>query len=285
MKIIQILILLGLVFINQYSIAGDDKYQKLLFPDGMPLEENWDGQKREMLYDFYSETSISGQKNLLILYSTKSVTGASDDLFTVYFSYVVKRGNKLSVVATEDITNYITTFTEIPGNFYQMDGIIETFKIDDINLGIHVNLWAVISGSGSISSSTDLFYSIKPDKKLNLLLALKKTSSFSRTLKTKYESKNDFLYYGDLDANGTIEVISIKSEYKVDISKNIYDFSLSPLVETYKFTNDSFAFSGNINIFKEDIPGLKEFKKSRKIIYPEIPSVFKKIFNDVKGKR
>ncbi|MCK4821924.1 hypothetical protein KA005_39535 [bacterium] len=281
-RIICLFIMIVFVFMCQNSYAEQSKkYQDLLFPDGMPVKEGWDGKKREAVYEFYSEIRMPNQSKSVVLYSTKTITGYSDDLYSVYLSSIIsKEDGKLHVVSTDNITNYIATYTEVPGNFYQMDGVVELFKITETQKGVHINLWAVISGSASTSSSTDVFYFVEPNFEAKPLLVVEDSSLFLKLSRDQLKAKNTYLYYGDLDGDKIAELVFLETEYVVDASKNIDRFSFSPHLKVYHLGEKGFVLSGEMNVFKNDVSALKMFEKSRKIYYPRIPQVVRGLFGE-----
>ncbi len=262
----------------QYSYAGNaikNKYESVLFPDGIPEKTNVYGITQKPVFKLYAEEQLFRKKqHSLILYSLKENTGSSDDLFTVYLSVILE---KKQVKHTENVTKHMRTFLEFPGNFAKMDGVINTFKISKEKNGIHVNLWSVISGTGSISSSTDLFYLINSDSEMQQMLSLIKSNSFNKMRYNQYESNNNYIYYGDVDGDRVSEIIMLESKYKVDSSKSLYSFELSPQLIIYKFNGITYIVAQDkINIFEQKFGEFKRFKTSGNIIYSTNLKILKK---------
>lgn len=132
----------------------------ILFHEGLP-SRIVDGVKRQSNLEIFSARRINN--NYIALYAAIQDSGlAAEKIHTVYLSVIKKEKNTLKDKSTIDITNHLKTYLEQPGIFNNMDALMELFEISDVKQGIHINLWSGISGSGSYSSSTDLFYSIEP---------------------------------------------------------------------------------------------------------------------------
>lgn len=269
-----------LVLVGQYSFAKKINYEKILFPNGIPEKTNIYGIKGRAGFKLYAEEAILGHRDIVvILYSMKETTGMSDDLFKAYLSIIKKENGKLEILTTENITNYMKTFTEMPGNFYKMDGVIDAFKISDGKNGLHVNIWSIISGSGAISSSSDLFFIVNYDFSIRSILLLEKTNSFSKIRRDQYESKNNFLYYGDVDGDKITEIFVLETNYNVNSAKSINSFELSPLLTVYSYDGVEYKKSKSINVFDEGITKYKRFSVSEQINYSHIPKGLKDFFN------
>ena len=223
--------------------APSQKYREVFFPAGMPSEQDPDsGQQKPSQYAFYSEAKI-GDSRIAVLYSKKIPNDERDANYTVYLGLLVKAGSGWNVGQTLDLTEFVPVETEEPGNFYRMDGRVDTLAITNSLPGIHVNLWAVLAGSGSISGASDLFFKLEPDNKLEEILALKGTSKYFRMGASQSTTIDSRIFAGDLDGNGKTEIIVERTEVENAAGKRQIH-SEKPAV--YKLTDDKYKLEGTM---------------------------------------
>lgn len=273
----RLLILIVLLVSGNQLAFGEIQYKEILFPEGLP-SKIVDGVEQEALLKIHSIKPVL-KNGFILLYSTIQDSGwGNGKLFSVYLSLIEIKAHKPQVISTTNITNYLKTYEELPGVFKRMDALMESFKISDNRLGIHVNLWSIISGSGSLSSSTDLFYSIASDLKIELTLAIVKSSHFSKLGNNIFNAKNSYLYHGDIDADNIPELFVLETKYNVDQINSINTFSLSPDIVVYKFDGESYNSFKTFNVFTEKIGPLKPFNASNQIIFSNIPKKLNTLF-------
>ncbi|MGZ4843555.1 MAG: hypothetical protein ACXV5R_00720 [Candidatus Angelobacter sp.] len=189
---------------------ASQKYREIFFPKGMPTEEDpVSGQQKPTLYAFYDEARL-GDSLTAVLFSKKIPNPEGDASYTVSLGLLSGTQPTLSVMQVLDLTESMPVQTEEPGNFYRMDGRVDTFNLTAGALAAHVNLWAVLAGSGSISGASDLFFKVEPQK-LEKLLDLKGTSQFSRLGADQSTISNSTIFAGDVDGDGMAEIVVEKS--------------------------------------------------------------------------
>lgn len=233
------------VLLTGISRSEEERYLSLFYPNGMPVRKGWDGKERQTKYDFYSEVVLSSN-NRVVLFSEKLITGYSDDLFKVFIGLISDDKGKSELRVLVDVTEFIDVYVEERGNFYRMNGVLNQFNINDETLGVHVNLWAVISGSGAQSSASDLFYSFnKKEPILKAILTLTGTDRFSRSGGRIDEDKKTAIYIADLDQDLYREIIVAEKEYKTDkVDKNKHIFSED--VKVYKYADGIYNFNHSL---------------------------------------
>lgn len=278
MRKISILIFISTLVLGSPFALAEINYKKILFPKGIP-SDIVDGVKPEAVLKIHSKKQVS-KDGFVVLYSTVQDSGLGiEKLFTVYLSLVEIKTKKTRVKSTNNLTKYLKTYVELPGICKEMDAIMELFKISDKMKGIHVNLWSIISGSGAHSSSTDLFYSIDSETKIQMVLSVVKSSQFSKTRQDIFNSKNSYIYYSDPDADEITDILVLETNYKRDQTDPFDTFSFSPNIRVYKFDGESYLFFKSINLFTEKIVPLTEFQISNKIIFSNISEVLDSLFN------
>jgi len=189
---------------------ASQKYREIFFPKGMPTEEDpASGEQKPTLYAFYGEAKL-GDSLTGVLFSKKIPNPEGDSSYTVSLGLLSGTHPALSVKQVLDLTESMPVQTEEPGNFYRMDGRLDTFNLSAGVLAVHVNLWAVLAGSGSISGASDLFFKVGPQT-LEKLLDLKGTSQFSRLGADQSTISNSTIFAGDVDGDGMAEIVVEKS--------------------------------------------------------------------------
>ena len=239
---------------------ASQKYRELFFPKGMPAEEDPDsGQKKPTLYAFYDEARI-GDSLAAVLFSKKIPNQEGDSVYAVSLGLLSGKSPSLSVVQVLDLTESMPVQTEEPGNFYRMDGRVDVFNPRAGMSAVHVNLWAVLAGSGSISGSSDVFFKVG-QQKLEKLLDLKGTSEFSRLGADQSTLSNSTIFAGDIDGDGTTEIVVEKHSVE-DVSGKHTTHADKPVV--YKMVGDQYRESGTIatDELAARMPNLKKLVRS-----------------------
>ena len=246
----HVLFIVFFLIILHQSAFAENEYEKLLFPDGLPYLIV-DGEKQEAEFKILSKKSVL-RNGLVVLYSTIQASGlASEKLFAVYLALLETRANNPYVISTTNITNHLKTYIELPGTFQRMDALLELFEISDDMQGIHINLWSIISGSGSHSSATDLFYLIDSNFKLQMVFKLLKSNHFSKQAHDIFKSKNSFIFHGDINDDNFSEIVVLEANYTASRTNTIKSLSFSPDVKVYKFNGKSYSFFKTIDVFSE----------------------------------
>jgi hypothetical protein len=154
-------------------------YAAVLAPSGMSAGIGWDGKSRPRRLKCYAETAL-GKGVSAVVFSEETITGSADSMFKVRLALVSLSEGNASLLHSVDITQSIPVFVEIPGNFYRMEAIAETLNGHNNLQVLHINVWAVLSGSGAVSGGSDLFYIYKPPNLSPIALELRGSSSFSK---------------------------------------------------------------------------------------------------------
>ena len=263
--------------VEKQKEEASQKYREIFFPKGMPTEEDPDsGKQKPTLYAFYDEARV-GDSLIAVLFSRKMLTGEGDASYTVSLGLLAGTAPSLSVAQVLDLTESMPVQTEEPGNFYRMDGRVDTFNLNAGVSAVHVNLWAVLAGSGSISGSSDLFFKVGPQK-LEKLLDLKGTSEFTRLGADQSKVLNSSIFAGDINGDGTTEIVVEKSSVE-DLSGKRATHTDKPVV--YKMVDGQYRESGTIetNELTARMHGLKRLARSRfiRVVTPsETPAETKK---------
>ena len=238
-------LILGLACAPGY--AQDAKYQSVFYPRGMPSKRGWDGKTRPTVYNFYSDVELPGGAASIVLFSEQMITGGSDDLFTVFLGLAERRGGVLVPRTTLDLTSNIPVRVEQPGNFHHMSGTLNRFVAAADVAAIHVNLWAVLSGSGSIGGGSDLFFGIDRSKPAFApLLLLTGTTRFSKEGPGRYVKSDVEIYIGDVDGGSVTEVIVLPKEF--GSQKLGQTPSTSETADVYKFDGKEYRSSQRIPV-------------------------------------
>jgi len=95
-----------------------------------------------------------------VLYSEEIITGGSDNLFRTYLGLVRSDRGVRQLGKSVDLTEFIPVFTARPGNVARVSGSLDMLRLRGNMIGVHVNIWGVISGSGSISAGSDLVFRV-----------------------------------------------------------------------------------------------------------------------------
>lgn len=267
----------GVPAVQKQKEEASQKYREIFFPKGMPTEQDpYSEQQKPTLYAFYDEARI-GDSLTAVLFSKKIPSEEGDASYTVSLGLLSGKSPSLSVAQVLDLTESMPVQTEEPGNFYRMDGRVDTFTPSAGTSAVHVNLWAVLAGSGSISGSSDLFFKVG-SQKLEKLLDLKGTSDFSRLGADQSKVSNSTIFAGDIDGDGTAEIVVEKSSLE-DLSGKRTMHTDKPAV--YKMVNGQYRENGTIeaNDLAARTHGLKRLARSRfiRVVTPsETPAETKK---------
>lgn len=247
-----ILLVLGIVFFAGTTLAQEVRYQSLFYPKGLPLKKDFhSGTERKALYKFYSEAELLPVKARAILFSERTGAGISDNLFNVFLGLVEERKGKLIVQSKMDVTKFISIYVEEPGNFYDMDGVVNFFTISKNMLGIHVNIWAVISGSGAQSAASDLFFLFDPkEKKIKPILTLNESSKFAKSGDGNYVAQDTSIYLTDIDHDLLKELLIIEEHHETNALRGFSKHVVASKAKVYKFKENAYRFTNTLT----DIP-------------------------------
>jgi hypothetical protein len=173
------------------------KYQDAIYPQGMPEREDpFTGMQEKTEYTFYDEAVLEKDGRIAVLYSEKLPRKGSDGSFWAFVAVLLPEGGKYRVSAVREVTDLIPAYVEFPGNFLSMDGTLDALEAGGRQL-LHLNVWSVLSGTGSTSAASDVFFPIlktAPNDVQPPVLTLEKTSAYSRTGADSASIKTSMVY-------------------------------------------------------------------------------------------
>jgi hypothetical protein len=199
--------LLILFAVATASPSGAD-YQKILFPAGLPAEENpWTGARQKPQFTFYDAASLGESGAVAVTFSTGFVKPGSDGSHEAFLVVLTASGETLHQAAVVNVTEHCPVSVEFPGNVLAMDAKLNSFAIPGDARYVHLNLWCVLSGTGYLSGGSDLFFRLDENSQPKLVLALEASDSFSREGSSAAQAKSSDLYLVDLDGDGRQELM------------------------------------------------------------------------------
>lgn len=171
-------------------VTGPETYQALLYPQGLPSRADPSSGKTETVtFQLHATAELPQLRAVALVYSERVGAPGSDAAYKVYLGLLLRRDGELRKVAVAELTEFIPVALEFPGHCLNVDAVLDVLELQG-RVGLHVNLWGVLSGTGSISGASDLFFGLGAGAEPELLLALRGASSFSRAGLGHYEFKD-----------------------------------------------------------------------------------------------
>jgi hypothetical protein len=241
--ILKLLILVSFLAIstNVFAEQINTKYQTLFYPNGMPAKEGPLGTG-PTVYHFYNEASMPEKNLLFVLYSVNipSADFYSDYSYTAYLAVVNNTSPTPTIIATTDVTNYMTnSIDECDGCFALMDGNLDILPLINDKRILHLNIGSVLSGTGGVSSSSDVFFLVDTTNySLIPALELLNTTTFVRGGED-FEKYSDTFLYMEVDNTVGTKIFSQKYNYEFDRNASISNSILDPNISVYTFNFNS----------------------------------------------
>jgi hypothetical protein len=215
-------------------------YQNLLYPSGLPVSGHA-GNGRPAQFKCYAETPLASDTKAVV-FSEKTSSGSLDAVYKVKLAVVSVSDSGLHLLLIHEITASIPVQLEIPGNFYEMNAVAETLRAHDEVQLLHINLWAVLSGSGAISGGSDLFYAYQSRRLSGPLLEIPKTSSFSKENINNMSKRTSELFLSNQNTETFLFVIT----REVKVEDSIKSIS-GPRTAVYLLHRDRFELT-NVSV-------------------------------------
>ncbi len=193
------------------------QYHKVFYPDGMPLRKDPFGpEKLITAYRFHDQVNIPGTRRIAVVFSEQTLPEPLEDTkFWVFLGVLERRGRLFRVLSVRELTDFFPVNLEAKGTFRDMDARINAFYLSPKDVGVHVNLWSVLSGTGATSGASDLFFRAQEKGELELLLELKQTSFHTREGAGTETTADSQLWMADLDRDRVADVIAQEKLVKV----------------------------------------------------------------------
>jgi hypothetical protein len=226
----------------QIAVASDDsnKYQDIFYPNGMPVKSyirNGRNLSCQAVYNLCDELNIPNSNSKVVVFYERDCNKYYDNLHHLFISILQQNGNSWDIKYLNEITNYIQISAEPgPGYVDKLEGILEYFNVASYN-AVHLNLFADLSGTGGISSNSDIFFIIKNNQ---LSPALELLNDVEGDRGPDYFRLNwTLIYFAGINADGNIDIITQEYDYKKDIKNDIYINTFSNSLNLYKFDNSN----------------------------------------------
>lgn len=169
---------------------GSDAYQAVLYPQGLPSRADpFSGRTETVAFEVHASVELPELGALALVYSERLGARGSDGAYNVYLGLLTREGGTLRKRAAMELTEFIPVSLEFPGHCLSVDAGLDALHLRG-RPAVHVNLWGVLSGTGSISGASDLVFGFGAEDRPELLLALRGSSTFSRAGLGHYEFKD-----------------------------------------------------------------------------------------------
>src|SRR5215831_4722061 len=206
----SILLLAFLVMLPRSVVHGEEckrNYETILFPSGMPTSVGWDGKIRVEQFRCYAETALSSDVRAIVS-AEEVATGSADSIHKVGLAIISLFPDAPKILHSTDITSSIPVYVEGPGSFRKMNAVAETVNGGNNLKILHINMWAVLSGSGNISGASDLFYVYREPWLSPVALEIRNSSMFSKENIVSRSKKASELFLSKSDAGITLYIVA-----------------------------------------------------------------------------
>jgi len=205
-----LLFLLGACLRAEEAPTGEEaagRYEKLLFAGGLAPRENlFTGRVETPVFKVQDVTDAGTDGRLVVAWSTEQPVPGGDGVFELGLA-VVREGESPELLSRQDLTEKIPEGTEFPGNVLGLCAKVTELAASPGQRGLHLNVWAVLSGTGSISAASDFFFLIGADGELSLALELTRTSQHARLGVGEVQVKDSHLRLVDINGDETPEIV------------------------------------------------------------------------------
>jgi hypothetical protein len=200
------------------------QYEEIFYPHDLPMREDYDtGESKPALYRCVAQAELPGAPFVVVLFSERVPSSSPlETLHWVYIGLLKKRSDSLSVASRLEVTKRVPMYLDWPGRFSRMDGLVEGVLLPKGLTVVHAQLWSSLTGSGATNAGSDLFFRVRPDGHLSLMLDLAETSSFTRDVEdfTEKVSRIQLGFMGS-DRRPTIFVEEQRTERKNGVEKSV----------------------------------------------------------------
>ena len=263
-KILKYLVLLYCCFFVGFTcyasaVNFNKKYEKIFFPKGMPIIKNWNGKSRQERFEFYTYSKLSDNCEVVV-FAEQTSTDSYDTDHRVWMGVVLYHDGSHKIIYLKDITYCIPVDSGFPGSFNRMNAISEVVNLNkSINL-LHINIWAVLSGSGYISGASDLFFVCGLNDVPKNALEVLNASDFSREGLIDRAIKSSEFY---LSIKNSIVCLYIVKNNIIFSQKGMH--ASSKKLGVYLLAKNKFIDSGNIKSLPPDALKLKSVPELLKL--------------------
>ncbi len=247
---------------NVFADQINTKYQNVFYPNGMSTEEGPLGAGTAV-YQYYSDAEIPKENLLFVLYSVRIPSKAfySDYSHSAYLSTINNTVPRPTVISTIDVTNYMTnSIDECDGCFALMDGNLDIIPLRNDKRILHLNIGSVLSGTGGISSSSDIFFMVDSSNYILVpALELLNTTTFVRG-GSDFEKYTDTFIYTESDNTAGTKILTQKYNYEFNQNQNIRTSFLDPNINiyTFNFNSNTYALSATTTALPADARAVKK---------------------------
>lgn len=163
------------------GVPERDSYLAVLYPQGPPVREDPStGKSEPAAFEVHAAVELPQANALALIYSERVGARSGDAAYRVYLGLLMRHDGGLRKGAVEELTQFLPVSLEFPGNCLNVDAALDALDLAG-RPALHVNLWAVLSGSGSISGASDVFFGLGEGGRLERFLILEGSSRFSRS--------------------------------------------------------------------------------------------------------
>jgi hypothetical protein len=253
-NLFAIFVLLSLLAATSaFAIERNTKYQDVFYPNGMPLKNytSYNGQTKnyQSEYEFCGELDIPNS-NLKVVTFTEidNVFGTfEDNRHYLFISIIQQNADSWNVIYTNEITNYITLSGKPrPGYMEELKSALDYFTVSGHD-AIHLNLYALLSGNGFIRQYSDVFF-LMQNEKLTPILELIGDGYGGQSGSDNSSQKVTNLYLGDVESDGSTDIIVGTWDYRKNVAEDKYVDELSNKLDVYEFdsTDNRYKLNGQI---------------------------------------
>src|SRR5215471_4268228 len=215
-------------------------YETILFPSGMPTSVGWDGKIRVEQFKCYAETALSSDIRAIVS-AEEAATGSADSIHKVGLAIISLSPDAQKILHSTDITSFIPVYVEGPGSFRKMNAVAETVNRGNNLKILHINMWAVLSGSGNISGASDLFYVYREPWLSPVALEIRNSSMFSKENIVSRSKKASEMFLTKSDAGIALYIVTRVIQTLGQGKEKVIESTMTYLLHGDKFENISIS--------------------------------------------